>query len=86
MHCRAQGAAVLAGVHEPGAVPKSNPTIKSLRDEGVIVHHLDITNEDSVCKFGKRVKELLEERRLGEQYRVLLNMCKKFQEYNFFGV
>ncbi|GAB1863843.1 Estradiol 17-beta-dehydrogenase 2 [Camponotus japonicus] len=64
MHCRAQGAAVLAGVHELGAVPKSNPTIKSLRDEGVIVHHLDITNEDSVCKFGKRVKELLEERRL----------------------
>lgn len=67
MHCRAQGATVLAGVREAAVVSKSN-AVKSLRDEGIIIHHLDITNENSVCKFGERVKELLEERQLGKQY------------------
>lgn len=68
MHCRAQGAMVLAGVRETAVVLKPNAAVKSLKDEGVIVHHLDITNEESVRKFGERVKELLEEQRLGEQY------------------
>lgn len=86
MHCRAKGATVLAGVRETGVIPSTNAAIKSLRDEGIIVQDLDITNEDSVCKFGKRVKEMLEERRLSEQYKVFLNMCKKFREYNFFWV
>lgn len=81
MHCRAQGATVLAGVRESPMVLKSNAAVKSLRDEGILVYHLDITNEESVRKFGERVKELLEEQQLGEQYTeyLLLNIYKKFQ-------
>ncbi|EFN66586.1 Estradiol 17-beta-dehydrogenase 2 [Camponotus floridanus] len=71
MHCRAKGATVLAGVRETGVISSTNAAIKSLRDEGIIVQDLDITNEDSVCKFGKRVKETMEERQL--MLRALVN-------------
>lgn len=70
MHCRAQGATVLAGVRETAMVAK--PTVvESLKNEGVIVHQLDITNEESVRGFGEKVKQLSEEQQLA--LRALVN-------------
>lgn len=68
MHCRAQGATVLAGVRETAVVLKPNAVVESLKDRGVIVHQLDITSEESVREFGEKVKQLSEERQLGERY------------------
>lgn len=69
MHCRAKGAMVLAGVRETATVP--NAAVEALRNKGVIVHHLDITNERSVQDFRDKVKKLLEDRQLGERYKKL---------------
>lgn len=68
MHCRAQGATVLAGVRETAVMLKPNAAVESLKNKGIIVHQLDITNAESVRGFGERVKQLLEEQQLGEQY------------------
>lgn len=70
MHCRAKGATVLAGVREVTAAPNSNVAVKALENRGVIVHHLDITNERSARDFRDEVKRLLEERGLGERYKI----------------
>lgn len=67
MHCRAKGATVLAGVREIMTVPNSNAAVEALENKGVIVHHLDITNELSTRNFRDKVKSLLEERQLGER-------------------
>lgn len=64
MHCRAKGATVLAGVREIMTVPNSNAAVEALENKGVIVHHLDITNELSTRNFRDKVKSLLEERQL----------------------
>ncbi|KMQ93074.1 estradiol 17-beta-dehydrogenase 2-like protein [Lasius niger] len=71
MHCRAQGATVLAGVRETAVVLKPNAVVESLKDRGVIVHQLDITSEESVREFGEKVKQLSEERQLA--LRALVN-------------
>ncbi|XP_029163340.1 D-beta-hydroxybutyrate dehydrogenase, mitochondrial [Nylanderia fulva] len=71
MHCRAQGATVLAGVREAGMVVKPNAVIESLKKEGIIVHQLDITNKESVQGFGEKVKQLSKERNLA--LRALVN-------------
>lgn len=68
MHCRAKGATVLAGVREI-ATANSNAAVEALENKGVIVHHLDITNERSTQDFRDKVKRLLEERQLGERYK-----------------
>ncbi|XP_018343330.1 PREDICTED: estradiol 17-beta-dehydrogenase 2 isoform X2 [Trachymyrmex septentrionalis] len=63
MHCRAKGAMVLAGVREIPTAPNSN-AVEALKNNGVIVHQVDITDEQSVRDFRHKVEELLEERRL----------------------
>ncbi|EGI67711.1 D-beta-hydroxybutyrate dehydrogenase, mitochondrial [Acromyrmex echinatior] len=63
MHCRAKGAMVLAGVREIPTVPNSN-AVEILKNKGVIVHQVDIADEQSVRDFRHKVKELLEERQL----------------------
>ncbi|XP_072767759.1 D-beta-hydroxybutyrate dehydrogenase, mitochondrial [Anoplolepis gracilipes] len=63
LHCRAQGATVLAGVRDT-VVEKICPGIESLKAKGIITHDVDITNEESVQEFVNKVKELLEERQL----------------------
>jgi len=67
MHC-AKNATVLAGVREIATKP--NAAVEALENKGVIVHHLDITNEQSVRDFRDKVKRLLEERQLGERYKI----------------
>ncbi|KYQ51538.1 Estradiol 17-beta-dehydrogenase 2 [Trachymyrmex zeteki] len=62
MHCRAKGAMVLAGVREMPTVPSN--AVEALRNKGVIVHQVDITDGQSVRDFRHKVKELLEERQL----------------------
>ncbi|KAL6264145.1 hypothetical protein P5V15_004224 [Pogonomyrmex californicus] len=64
MHCRAQGAVVLGGMRKASA-SNSNTAVKALENKGVIVHHLDITNEQSTQDFREKIKKLLEERQLG---------------------
>ncbi|KAL6434006.1 hypothetical protein ACFW04_005867 [Cataglyphis niger] len=64
MHCRAQGATVLAGVRETAVMLKPNAAVESLKNKGIIIHQLDITNAESVRGFGERVKQLLEEQQL----------------------
>ncbi|XP_011883931.1 PREDICTED: D-beta-hydroxybutyrate dehydrogenase, mitochondrial, partial [Vollenhovia emeryi] len=64
MHCRARGATVLAGVRERGALLNTNAAVKALENNGVIVHHLDVTNEQSARDFRDKVEGLLEERQL----------------------
>ncbi|KYM97616.1 PREDICTED: estradiol 17-beta-dehydrogenase 2 [Cyphomyrmex costatus] len=63
MHCRAKGATVLAGLRQIPTVPNSS-AIEDLKKQGVIVHHVEITDEQSVRDFREKVKELLEERQL----------------------
>ncbi|KAG5331381.1 BDH protein, partial [Acromyrmex heyeri] len=63
MHCRAKGAMVLAGVREIPTAANSN-AIETLKNKGVIVHQVDIADEQSVWDFRHKVKELLEERQL----------------------
>jgi len=65
MHCRAKGAMVLAGVREIPTASNFN-AVETLKNKGVIVHQVDITDEQSVRDFRHKVKELLEERQLGE--------------------
>lgn len=67
MHCRAKGATVLAGVREIATTPNLNAAVKALENKGVIVHHLDITSEQSARDFRDKVKSLLEERQLGKR-------------------
>ncbi|XP_011643341.1 D-beta-hydroxybutyrate dehydrogenase, mitochondrial [Pogonomyrmex barbatus] len=66
MHCRAQGAVVLGGMRKASAstASNSNTAVKALENKGVIVHHLDITNEQSTQDFREKIKKLLEERQL----------------------
>ncbi|KAL0118650.1 hypothetical protein PUN28_009371 [Cardiocondyla obscurior] len=64
MHCRAKGATVLAGVREISALPNSIAAMESLKKKGIIVHQLDITNEQSTRDFRDKVTSLLKERQL----------------------
>jgi len=67
MHCRAQGATVLAGVRKISEAKIAKTTaIEALENKGVIVRQLDITDETSVRQFGEGVKKLLKERQLGK--------------------
>jgi len=68
MHCRAQGATVLAGVRKISEAKIAKTTaIEALENKGVIVRQLDITDETSVRQFGEGVKKLIKERQLGKR-------------------
>jgi len=58
---------VLAGVRETATMSNPNAAVEVLKNKGVIVHQLDITNEQSARDFQDKVKRLLEERQLGER-------------------
>lgn len=73
IHCRAKGAMVLAGVRET-AMTNPNAAVEVLKNKGVIIHHLDITNEQSTRDFQDKVKSLLKERQLGER-------CKRTNDW-----
>ncbi|KAH0952203.1 hypothetical protein HN011_000672 [Eciton burchellii] len=72
MHCRAQGATVLAGVRKISEAKIAKTTaIEALENKGVIVRQLDITDETSVQQFGEGVRKLMKERQL--ELRALVN-------------
>ncbi|EZA51210.1 hypothetical protein DMN91_012826 [Ooceraea biroi] len=65
MHCRAQGATVLAGVRKISeAELTKTAAIEALEKKGVIVRELDITDGTSIQRFGEGIKKLMKEQQL----------------------
>lgn len=78
MHCRAQGATVLAGVHKLSETKMAKTTaIEALENKGVIVRQLDITDETSVQKFKEGMNKLIKERQLGRKMQ-----CNAKEKFN----
>jgi len=64
LHCRAQGAMVLAGLHN---LPKANVTVvEEFEKKNILFCDLEITNDKSVHRFAEAVKGLITHKQLGK--------------------